>query len=113
MSLLHAKARRASTQSTAYHDPIRRIIVWRNRIAARLKVVWNLVHGSLVQDATSLHEDQTIERVENLGRWLVDRKEHTSPGIGHFLENLAQLHRRIAVKSASGFVKEHQSRFLQ
>ena len=99
-------------QSETYHNPISWIVIGGNRIGTSVKEGRDFFHGSLIHDTTFIHQNQIIKRFENIGRRLVDRKEHTSACIRNLFQYLTQLNRRITIQSTGGFVQKDQRWFL-
>ena len=99
-------------QSETYHNPISWIVIGGNRIGTSVKEGRDFFHGSLIHDTTFIHQNQIIKRFENIGRRLVDRKEHTGACVRNLFQYLTQLNRRITIQSTGGFVQKDQRWFL-
>jgi hypothetical protein len=101
---------RSVTPQQTYHDPIGRVVIGRARESTVAKVVGHVTDMSLKHDATLVHENQSIERIENLGRRLVNRKEDRGPCVGYFFQYLAQLYRAERIKTGGRLIQKYQGR---
>lgn len=96
-----------------YHDKVGRVVVSRDRMLTKLKVLRNLGYGSLIHDATLVHQNQVVKGVEYFRRRLMNRKQNACARVRNLLENLAQLDRGVAIQTARGFVEKNHLWFLQ
>jgi hypothetical protein len=82
-------------------------------MTAHFKVVRNIIDGPVIHDAALVHQDQIVKGVENLRRWLMNGKQHTSTGIRHLFEHLTQLDSRKAIKPTRWFIQKDKFWFLE
>jgi hypothetical protein len=99
-----------------FHKEVRRVAVRRAdkltlvkwRMGDGCKVASCLLGSALVDDLTIAQEEETMEDVEDIGTWLMDRADNCSALFRLLHHKLDHDKRRVAVKARSRLIEEQQ-----
>ena len=76
-------------------------------MAAFSEVPRDVLDGTLVHDPTLVHQNQTIEGIEDFTRRLMDSEQYGGPCVGNLFQHLAELDGTETVKSGRWLVQEN------